>query len=825
MNKWKVSIDWYEMLEEFDFELEDWIGELHPAEVCLFSEYIDLYEKDLDEFFETLIHRKKQQMRVNKIANLPKKKNVFDEKNEKIAEFYKDCKVVDILYQLHVLSQVTSYVVEKNIAEYRIGKFINDEIVPFDKDDVHDHTIKFTFKDEEVKVSIQAIIMFISINEQLHKHDEKRLINCGCDVKEALFAYNYASILQKPSYIEYIATQIGNLPSFFMTVMVAFSKSFRFLQDLHEDADEELQEEIVSKHSELNQICVKDMHKCYSAYLKDKIKKFTEREKSFQKKLSDMAQKLDKQKGQLEKAEEKNNELKQELKDRESYEVTISKHEKALEDKVKELDALLDKERKQADAMEKAHKHEVKMLERNLEQAKDENAQLKQNVSQLQNTLNAERKAVPQVEELSFEKWLEKGRQFLPTLTEDEVKKLRDFIAFAEGIMDEEKPKLDLATNRIGYVRVDADGISVNFGNNIFHQLPPYPAPVYLSDEQFIEVTEDLQFVRAFNAYFTEGPADFAISCFSLVEKRHGEPYAKVNGQTVPIKFKENALILEGQVISINNRNELVSYYKQRYVTLDEILPSIRMKNHKPYYVTHALANGYVLRDLDGKESFVALEEHLQEHSMIVIGDNMKVTLNNEKGNMYKLSSFYNDRKMFGSVSDIDDVYVQKSNGEYVMLKDVPANVELDLGDMVWVDEFNRFIKKIEEEGYVSTATIEQKLLNSGKKVVRNSSDDKVVVEKDKELLIIGNVRISERYKKFFGEYGYEVEVVDGTGPFEKISQACSRHDLILYSTAFTSHKNSGKLSKDVNKKPILCDSTSPSVMLRALLDHSLVKA
>ena len=143
------------------------------------------------------------------------------------------------------------------------------------------------------------------------------------------------------------------------------------------------------------------------------------------------------------------------------------------------------------------------------------------------------------------------------------------------------------------------------------------------------------------------------------------------------------------------------------------------------------------------------------------------------------------------------------------------TDVELDLGDMIWIDEHNKLIELIVEEVPLNTETIEQKLINSGRKVTRQQP--KKQITSDEDLLIIGNIRLSERYKKYFSELGYNVDVVDGTGPFEKIRQACSKHDYILYSTAFTSHKNSGKMDMEVSKSYILCDSTAPQVMRFAL--------
>ncbi|MGE7021290.1 hypothetical protein [Solibacillus cecembensis] len=222
--------------------------------------------------------------------------------------------------------------------------------------------------------------------------------------------------------------------------------------------------------------------------------------------------------------------------------------------------------------------------------------------------------------------------------------------------------------------------------------------------------------------------------------------------------------------------------------------------------------NGYVVRDVAGQERFIQLEEQLFAHSFIITDDQERVMYKDASGLMLKLSSKYT-KKQLASVSEIDEeIYVLKENQEYVQLHNVPQGDELDLGDMIWVDEFNRYIDGVKvETQFVPTDTIEKKLLECGRKVTRKASKEQV--EKTKDLLVIGNIRISERYKSYFGELGYEVEVVDGTGPFEKIRQACSKHTNILYSTAFTSHKNSGKMNKEVTKPYILCDSTAPKVM------------
>ena len=324
-------------------------------------------------------------------------------------------------------------------------------------------------------------------------------------------------------------------------------------------------------------------------------------------------------------------------------------------------------------------------------------------------------------------------------------------------------------------------------------------------------------YVRSLPFTYEANEADRYNTYFTIVELRNDSVWVKADGKQFMLRYRQKTHVNEGQVISINHKNELQMVYKKRHIqTLDELLPSINVKGHKPYYIEQALANGYVLQDLDGLRHFENVEGDVSQNSLIILNENNECTFVNKAGDLFKKSSFYKGKQR-ASVSLIDEnIFVLKENEEYVSLKGVPSTLQLELGDVVYMDEDNQFIERIEVEHKLTTTTIEQKLRESGQKVTKKEKS-KGKQMKHASLLIIGNVRISERYKKYFGELGYVVNVVDGTGPFEKIKQACNEKDYILYSTAFTSHKNSGKMRAEVNKPYILCDSTSPLAMRIAL--------
>lgn len=819
----------------YDYTYEQWLLELSNFEYHVFAEYMELYQTNPQAFLQLLTNKKKQEVIFEQMWKFGKKKLVLKpEKKEAVEQFFQEVPMTRLLAELSLIPYTFDYRVEKNVAKYILGQKDGDKFVPFSEDALKSGALELEVDGEKMSFSVQSLIYFLFANEILHQKDEQRIIRCKTTYLEATYAFSYAHALQEESLDEFMISVAGNSVTSAFFTSVAFSKAMRFLNDAlsvtqYAD-DEEYCNEIVEQFSILSARKQFVLGKCHSFYLQRTVKKLEMREKQGLKKQQDFQQKIEKQKSKLDLQVDKIEKLKQELVGIEKSAVDQTKLEQEHAKEIRELEQSLtgqitDVKQQLKTAKDdlrnekKNHAKAMEKLEDKLEQETTERQKLNNDVSELQKKLVSEQRQKLPTEELKFDDWLQKGSEFLQHLSLEEEESLKDFIALAQNIMEQSslaRPKNDLATNRIGYCRVDSEGHFVNLGDDEWHQITAIPLPVYLSDNQFVEVTKDYELVSALGYYYMSSSLDHTIKQFVAIEERHGQAFAKVDGKMQEIKYRDNAYVNDGQVISVNQVGELVRYYQYRSITLDDWLTSIQLKGHEPLYVTMSLASGYVVRSLTEEERFLNLEEPLLAHSFIILDGQQQLMYKDTSGCMLKQSAHYT-KKQLASVSELEEgIYVLKANQEYVKLHDVPQGLVLDLGDLVWVDEFNRYIDlgKVEQQ-YVPIETIEKKLLDCGRKVTRKAA--KTQVEKNKDLLVIGNIRISERYKSYFGELGYEVDVVDGTGPFEKIRQACSKHTNILYSTAFTSHKNSGKMSKEVVKPYILCDSTAPKVMHYAL--------
>lgn len=816
----------------FDYNMEDWFSELTNAELGFLVEYIDLHENKPQQFLTRLANDKEQYQRFKFFKKVEKGLS-YEKKREQVEQFFKQISMERFVNDLVHLAEVADYEVRNHVAYYALGKLEGNLFTPFEESALQDGELYISVEGEEEGLTIQAVLYFIFMNMLFRELDEKRVIGCKCDYEEALFAYSYLRGLQDDGLSSYLINSKGSAVTTMLFVAVAFSKALRFLNDAL--AIEELEENEQFLEETMEQIAVltlKRQHvlaECQLFYLKRKVKKLEQRENQQLTKQTELQRKIEKEKQKNGQQEEKYKQLKQELEEKASALTKALTEKESLykgEQYTEEIASLKRQLKEAKDALKDEKKQFVKeqeSLQNKYDEQEKEKTRLIGEVSLLKKQWNDEQCQKIETEELTFARWLAKGPELLQGMTVAEEEELKQFMAMAEDLIKERslaRPKTELATNRIGYCRVGTDGCFINFGDQQWHEIQEVPSIMYMSDGQFIEVTKDFVFVEAFPYYHSEGPADYAIAHFVAVEDRYGEPFAKVNGQTLPIKYRDNAYVKDRQIISINAQNEQIGYYQHRLITLDDLLPAIQLKGHEPLYVRMALTNGYILRNLKEEERFEQLTDLLLAHSFIILDEDGQVNYTDASGQLFKRSNAYN-KKQLASISETEEgVYVLKSDQEYVQLQDIPYGITFDLGDVVWVDEFNRFIERcVEEEEYVSTDSIEKRLLESGRKVTRKTTKEQT--PKNKSLLIIGNVRISERYKNYFGGFGYEVEVVDGTGPFEKIRHACSKDKTILYSTTFTSHRNSGKMDKEITIPYILCHSTAPKVMQQALERHA----
>lgn len=804
--------------ERFTFHLNEWIEELTSTELSFLATCANYLQENPEDLLDLLFNRKKRQALIKKYELMKLKKQYLSTQRATVLAFFEQTESATFLSDLARIPYLFPYEVETNCAHFIIGEKNGDAHIPFQLKQLHDYKITYYHEDLAVSLSIQALAYFVLANELLHSLDEQRLTHALKEVAELNYATSYSQALLEAHYeLFYINFPHNCITSFYLTV-ISFNKGLRFLQEsrsLEEIASNDaLVAQLAEAKLQLPLAYIDTLNNCYIAYQNQTAEKLKAKEQAQLKKTADLLKKQEKLKENYEKQLALNTQLKSELKNKPA---TIKVDTTLTNDLVKKTKELQDEIT--------LHKKDIKRLTNEVaryeEQEHNEIKSLRQENGVLQRQVVEIKRSAVQSEELSFEEWLKKGKQFLQNISTAQEDALQNFLHLAHDTIEERKasrPKIALASNKIGYCLVNNEGHYIRLADDTIEAIQTIPDNVYLSDNEFIEVTKDFEFARKLPGFFRPGSGDNAIVHFAQIEQIHQDYFAKFDGKSVRYKTDKNFNPRNGQIIALNEAHDLVRYYTSKQLTLDDLIESIKLKGHQPYYIELALKNGYAVRDvLTNEQSFISLQAVLSTSSFIIVKDEQELMYTDYSGLIYKRSNFYK-HKMLVSISELDDeIFVLKSNQEYVILTTVLNGYVPELGDMLWVDEHNAMISLVEEpEEDFSTATIEQKLKNHPTmKVLRQTPKKPVLI--NQKLVIIGNIRLSERYKSHFAQLGFETETVDGFGSFEKIRMACGKADMIIYSTAFTSHKNSGKVKTDIPQYVILCDSTSPNVIYRTV--------
>lgn len=785
----------------FSFTLEDWLEELTPTEIGFLAHCATLFNEAPGELFDMLVDRKKRRLPLIKYERMKLKKQQLAEQQQLVLAFFQQVDLATFMYDLTRLPHIFSYEVDNNSDHYVIGERTGEETAPLHIKNLQDYTVTYYTEELAIPLSIHSIIYFVLANEHLHDLNPGRQKHATS--ADALYASSYYESLIGQHYELFYINFPYNCSTSFYLALISFNKAFRFLTEQPE----------VGELAALERQYIDVLNHCYADYQRLQQEKVQVKEQMQLKKVVELQQKYDKLKGNFDKQVAANQQLKVEQKQapiQKKTDYTLqnqhSDEKKVLQQTIQALEHKVTELSNQLEKAESSKQTE-------LQQLRHENSQLQKQIVQIR------RSAVP-AGEISFEEWLKKGKLFLQQLSSSDEVALQNFIELAQDTLAERKasrPKIALASNKIGYCIVNADGHFIRLADGTTEAIHNIPDHIYLSDDEFIEVTKDFEFARALNSFFRQSVEDGQIAHFAQIEQVHQDFVAKFDGKSIRYRTEKNFNPRHGQIISLNSEQELVRYYTSKYVTLDDLIASIKLKQHAPYFIELVLKNGYAMRNiLTNEQTFIALDKPLSKGCFVVLKDEQSLLYTDYTGLQYKRSNFYK-KKTLASISDIhDDVFVLKANQEYVMLTNVLNDYTPELGDMIWIDEEHAMISVIEEQEHDVTATLEQRLKNHPTmKVLRQTPKKPMLI--NQKLVIIGNVRLSERYKIHFAQFGFETETVDGFGSFEKIRMACAKADVIIYSTAFTSHKNSGKVKTDITQYVILCDSTSPHVISRKL--------
>ena len=482
----------------YDYTYEQWFSEFSSFEYTLFAEYVELFRTNPQSFLEIIASRKEQKAIFDRLYKISKvKKGVNPEKKEIVENFFQQVPIMRIMTDVMQMPFAFDYVVEKNVAEYKIGVRDGDTFTAFSEDLLHEGKLSVIVDEEEKAFTVQALIYFIFVNEFLHQTDEERVVRCKVPYANAIYAFSYAQAVQEKDLKRLLINPTGTFVTSSLCTAIVISKALCFLNDvtdLEEYADDEdYSIEVMEQFSLIVARQQSILGKCYAGYLKSKVNKLESREKQSLKKQQDLHNKLEKQQHKLDLQIEKVQQLKEELNEKVKSTADTSTLAKQYKEQLKvmegehnsqmaEIKQQLKTAKDDLKDERKTHAKEIQMLEGKLDDQIQENRRLTNDVSALQQQLTTEKRQKLQMEELNFADWLEKGREFIQHLTIEEEEELKGFIALAQNIMHEQslaRPKDDLATNKIGYCRVDENGHFVSFGDDEWHELTAIPATVY----------------------------------------------------------------------------------------------------------------------------------------------------------------------------------------------------------------------------------------------------------------------------------------------------------------------------------------------------------
>lgn len=145
----------------FNYDHEEWFGELTNLEIAFMAGYIELYENKPQDFLNRLANRKEQRTYFNFLQKTVKNaKN----KRELVEQFFKQVSINRMIQDVDLIAQTFEFVVDNQVAQYIIGERNEDEVTAFSENVIQQGELYITWKEEKISFTVQSIIYFIFAN-------------------------------------------------------------------------------------------------------------------------------------------------------------------------------------------------------------------------------------------------------------------------------------------------------------------------------------------------------------------------------------------------------------------------------------------------------------------------------------------------------------------------------------------------------------------------------------------------------------------------------------------------------------------------------------
>ena len=774
-------------ISNFQFSSRNLLKELPRDVIALFHSLIQQFQNGDEAFYQIVNDEKKWDTAILKYTHYKVKNAQFEEQFEEVHNFFNQYNSFQIIMELVNFLSYAPYRTSDDDCWFLFDDYDGEKLIPFTKERVRNNLIEFhNGSSEKDTLSPQAVLYFrlltVVLSNRLEKFKLKADLDTDLPEYVRLLLYVCSDQMKANTYFISLQNPLTSL----LEVVVSYQLLSRLLTDTYEKTEnEELKSKINQSILALQPMFYRLASTCFLAFANTERQKEEKAALLAKKKVEETQQKLDKQKTKYEDLKKQQAELKKQQKETAQLEQAVS--QVIVQENNEQLKSLTEERSRLqllVTQLESTSKLDEKKYEEEIERLKEENKGLQQ---KLQPLLKAATE--PKIE--TIEQWLALGKMLIQNINDTEEKEIRAFFELFLQLCDEQKaarPKLQLASNLFGYVSVSSKGHHVHFLNGQDKLIEGLPANVYLADGQFVQVTKDFEYVHDYAEFFDFNLKDLSAQ-FSIVKMRDDEPYVYANGELVPLKVESHIHLRNGQIVSFNTQHELIRFYRQKRLQLNLFEQSIALKEHTPYYIQKALPTGAVVTNILTNAEMYMTFDHGEK-----LKDGMFITANNKEiirtfnGSFYKLSSYYAKSEIV-SVCEIDlDCFGKKLNREIVIIKNIPANVSITLGDNVRVDEFNHYLEIVREEA-VDGETLEQRLARRPVATTKEITHS-TTVARTTPILIVGNPSFFASYKQKLGEYGYDVTSIDGYESFSRVKQAAKDKEYIVVCTEFISHDN-----------------------------------
>lgn len=774
-------------ISNFQFSYRHLLKELPRDIITLFHSLIQQFQNGDEAFYQIVNDEKRWDTAVRKYAHYKVKNAQFEEQFEEVHTFFNQYSSFQIIVEMTNFLSYATYRTSGDDCWFVFDDYDGEKLIPLTKERVRNNVIKFhNGSNEKDTLSPQAILYFRLLTVVLSNRLEKFKLKADLDTDLPEYIQLLLSVCNDQMKANTYFIDLKKPLTSLLEIIISYQLLSRLLTDTYEQTEnEELKSKINQSILALQPIFYRLSSTCYLAFANTERQKEEKAAVQAKKKAEETQHKLDKQKTKYEDLKKQHAELKKQKKEIMPREQTHSPV--IVQENSEQLKALTE-ERAQLQRLvtqlENTLKIDTNKYREEIERLKEENKGLQQ---KLQPLLKAT--ATPKIE--TIEQWLALGKTLIQNINDTEEHEIRAFFELFIQLCDEQKvarPKQQLASNLFGYVSISSKGHYVHFPNGQDEIIEGLPANIYLADGQFVQVTKNHEYVQDYPDFFDFNLKDVSAQ-FSIVKMQDDKPYVYANGELVPLKVESYIRLRNGQIVSFNTQHELIRFYKQKRLQLNLFEQSIALKEHTPYYVQKALPTGAVVTNvLTNVEMYMTFKngEKLKDHMFITVND--KDIIRTFNSSFYKLSSYYTKSEIV-SVCEMDlECFGKKLNREIVIIKNIPSNVSITLGDNVRVDEFHHYLEVVREEA-VDGETLEQRLARRPVTTTKDVSHS-TAAARTTPILIVGNPSFFSSYKQKLGEYGYDVAGIDGYESFSRVKQAAKDKEYIVVCTEFVSHDN-----------------------------------